>query len=41
MIERSKRWLGERNGRAFAATPDAPAQVGLYGTTLREREVEP
>jgi hypothetical protein len=41
MIERSKRRLGERNGRASTAAPDAPAQVGLSDTTLREREVEP
>jgi isopropylmalate/homocitrate/citramalate synthase len=38
MIDRSKLWLGELNAAAIAPSPDAPAHVGLYDTTLRDGE---
>jgi isopropylmalate/homocitrate/citramalate synthase len=38
MIPREQLWTGELNGRALEQSPDAPARVGLYDTTLRDGE---
>jgi len=38
VIDRSQLWLGELNGQAIAPTPQTPAHVGLYDTTLRDGE---
>jgi isopropylmalate/homocitrate/citramalate synthase len=38
MIDRSQLWLGELNGAAISPTPQTPARVGLYDTTLRDGE---
>jgi isopropylmalate/homocitrate/citramalate synthase len=38
MIPNEQLWTGELNRRALGESPDAPARVGLYDTTLRDGE---